>query len=227
LGTKFLARTVIEGGRSNYNKFARRGSHAARRARDRDYLGRVTVDPGLAEERFPGVLKKVRKDFHDKLGPARRWLRRRVGKDWDSTFSEMVRQFDTRTIPGRHIVYDHMLHYVAREAIRQRFWYPEFVVDEQGILREGPRHPRWRAEWLSYRDYDDLRAWLGNRMVGLRGSTYFWLRPTIWRDPELKKSFLSPTGRYRQDRALTDEEVRRWLAFSPGARTKYVKEKKS
>src|SRR5688572_19284456 len=87
LATKYLARTVIEGGRSYHNTYERRSSHGRLRSADRAYLDRVTADPTLSEGSAPARLRKVRKDFHDKLGPARRWLRSRVGKEWDETFA--------------------------------------------------------------------------------------------------------------------------------------------
>lgn len=43
------------------------------------------------------------KEFTDKLGPLRKYLRKQVGRRWDSVFSELSQHLDTRSITGQHI----------------------------------------------------------------------------------------------------------------------------
>src|SRR5262245_18917618 len=112
MSTKNLARTLIEGGRSNYNKHERRQSHGEERARLRDYLARAReVEDGYdleLRERH-----RVPKDFSDKLGAPRRWLISHAGKPWDYVRAAMFARFNPQTLAGRHIIYDHLLGEVA------------------------------------------------------------------------------------------------------------------
>jgi len=108
MSTKNLARTVIEGGRSGWSRFARRHSHALVRAREREVshaLGKgADFDALVYPKRDP-----VYRDFADKLGPARRWLRAQANRPWNQVRSELFARFDTRTTAGRHILFGHLL----------------------------------------------------------------------------------------------------------------------
>src|SRR5262245_28848912 len=135
MATKNLARTVIEGGRTGFNQNERNYSHRSERARTRAYLDRGRADPWIFDNGSPEPRPIVPKRFDDKLAPGRRWLRSQIGCPWDEVRARMVATFDTRTLAGRHIVYDHMLQDVVDcfdETHRWRSW---FVVDAQGILR--------------------------------------------------------------------------------------------
>lgn len=57
------------------------------------------------------------KDFSDKLGPLRRYLRKQVGRPWDAIYSDLRAHLDFRSVAGLHI-WDHVkmevqLHCVA------------------------------------------------------------------------------------------------------------------
>ena len=47
------------------------------------------------------------KEFSDRLGPLRRYLRKQVGRPWDKVWSEISRTLDNRSLSGRHI-FDHI-----------------------------------------------------------------------------------------------------------------------
>jgi hypothetical protein len=210
LGTKYLARTVIEGGRASWNKWFRRDSNGRARVQTRRELARLLHDPAAAEGWPEPRREPVRPDFRDKLGPARRWLQRRVGERWDDVFHELLRTFDPRTIAGRHIVFDHMLDWVR--------------VDAGGILLPviEARWPR-KSDWI--RDAGALARWLAGRRVLEAGTHRYWLLPTTRWSKVNGVPARVPTGRYRQDRALTKAEERAYLAFSPAARRAHWNER--
>jgi hypothetical protein len=123
MSTKNLARTVIEGGRSRWCKSNRRHQTAIYRARVGDCLNRAMAGAQLQLEDLALPKPPARhRELDDKLAPAKRWLRRQVGRPWDAVRGELLRLFDTRTTAGRHIVFDHMLPWVedAPESYRRR-----------------------------------------------------------------------------------------------------------
>ena len=203
MATKRLSRTIIEGGRSGYNQHARRHSYAEERARARDELRKVLVDADLADEWGLPKRQKVYKDFADKLGPPRRWLKKQAGRPWDEVYSDLKRCFDPRTTSGRHSVYDHMLGWVHRSGEYNR-WRHECTVDNDGILRESPRTPRqhW-AYWRSESEKRRALSWMAGRKVIDYGTVQFWAVPVERRT----------VVHYRQDLRLTDGESRFWQSL--------------
>jgi hypothetical protein len=200
MATKNLARTVIEGGRAHRNQWDRRNSNTTERRARRQHCGQlrwaVDADDAVYPRREP-----VYRGFSDKLAPAERWLRSQVGRPWNKVRSELVQRFDSRTMAGRHVLFDHLLPSVDAEG--QRFGYPTFTVDRYGILRELPRK-RYRRylEWKEPlpEDRDTLVEWLRGRRVGKRGATLFWFTQT-------------PFDVFRQGPRLTGAEVTRWLSI--------------
>ena len=55
------------------------------------------------------------KEFSDRLGPLRRFLRKQVGRPWDKVWSEITWTLDSRSLTGQHI-FDHIRWEVEREA---------------------------------------------------------------------------------------------------------------
>jgi len=53
------------------------------------------------------------KDFSDKLGPLKKFLRKQVGRPWDAVYSELSTHLDKRTVSGLHI-WDHVWQFVER-----------------------------------------------------------------------------------------------------------------
>ncbi|HEV8245813.1 MAG TPA: hypothetical protein VGP93_08590, partial [Polyangiaceae bacterium] len=96
MATKNLARTVIEGGRARYNRFRRRHSNGVERTHahvlERELCRACELDDVVFEPR-----EHVQRGFHDKLGPARRWLCSQVGRPWDKVRGELFMRFDART----------------------------------------------------------------------------------------------------------------------------------
>ena len=134
MATKNLARTVIEGGRSRYHKGERRHSNRQARQRGRAFARMLLFDAEQAETSVAPVRRRVYRDHDDRLAAARRWLSSFVGQPWDCVRSEIARRFDTRTIAGQHIVFDHLLPAVRNSGCpghARCFW----EVDRGGILR--------------------------------------------------------------------------------------------
>jgi hypothetical protein len=169
---KNLSRTVIEGGRSYYNSWSRRASHGVERATTREWLDRVAVDLDEADATAPPARKRVHKQFHDKLGPAYRWLASQTGRPWSKVYSDLCARFDTRTIAGRHIVFDHMLLSVTRhDDPNFNHRRDDLVIDAHGILRKtagfGRSYKAIRAEVLE---------WAAGRVCAKTCRGWWWFR---------------------------------------------------
>jgi hypothetical protein len=177
MSTKNLARTVIEGGQRWRNKIERRVSTRSLRADTRAFLSAVRHDPEGAEGIAPPSRASAQVAFADKLNPAYRFLDSRVGKGWNNTLALLAERFDPRTIPGRHVVHDHILRDVApsREAVGTNGRGTElYYVDARGILRNGPRHRFHRHQRPVVFDREAVLKWLDGRQVGRVGSRLFW-----------------------------------------------------
>jgi hypothetical protein len=200
MSTKNLARTAIEAGRRTYNKWERNYSHKQERVRAKNYISRVTKDPELADDIVVKARPKVPREQGDKLNPIRGYLRSRVGRKWDDVHSEIIKRFDTRTIAGHHILYGHILeHMVAYWYVLPYGRYADFIVNEDGILTEGPdwRH-RYTPQWVSW-DHTKFDSWLGNRRILVAGNEVFWTSAMdpIW-------------GSRRQEEKLSKEDRVYW-----------------
>jgi hypothetical protein len=226
MATKRMSRTAIEGGRSRYNKYARRQSYADERARVRDEIRKVTVDADLADDWGLEKRQKVYKDFADKLGPPKRWLRKQAGRPWDEVYRDLKQNFDPRTTAGRHLVYDHMLRWVHRDGENRNWWHTECTVDNDGILRESPLTKRQHNDgWRAYRAQQRAIQWMAGRKILDYGTAQFWAVPV-----ERAARSLSPKSskvdsvviHHRQDRRLDDEEARFWRSLSPEIRKELV-----
>jgi hypothetical protein len=173
LSRKNLSRTVIEGGRRYFNSYSRRSSHGTARARTRDWLAHVAEDLDDAEGSDPRPARRVGKDFHDKLGPAQRWLDAQVGRPWNKVYSELRTKFDSRTLAGKHIVDDHMIGMVRQfdEPTRWHWAHRQLVVDRYGILRSPAQYRR---------SYNNLRSaaemWAAKRQCTLTHRGWCWVR---------------------------------------------------
>jgi hypothetical protein len=55
------------------------------------------------------------KEFSDKLGPLRRFLRSQVGRPWNAVWSEITQTLDSRSLTGQHI-FDHISWEVEQHA---------------------------------------------------------------------------------------------------------------
>jgi len=132
--TKNLARTVIEGGRTRGNTWARRASNGVQRTNVRRVSGALLSGADADFTTYP-VRRVVYRQFADKLGPAERWLAGQVGRPWNKVRSELFARFDVRTTVGRHIVFDHLLPEVEGPPRRR----PDYVIGRSGILKKAKR----------------------------------------------------------------------------------------
>jgi hypothetical protein len=210
VSTKNLARTVIEGGRYRYNKFERRHSHAEVRSEERVCARDARLDPESFEDRVWPERDPVRKSFYDKLSPAEQWMRSQIGRAWNRVREELFERFDTRTLAGRHIVFDHMLPRPWETDGTWRIARLRFRVDRHGVLRLAPPQERtWRRpEYVLPDEQRAILAFVDGRRVVTRGAYAYWMLPV-----------LSELGtRYRQHVALDAGERARWLSFTALAR---------
>lgn len=207
MSTKDLSRSVMEGGRYRFSRWLRRESHRVARAQEKRVAQAVRRDPDAEDDRAWPERAQVARAFFDRLSAPERWLESQVGRSWNRVRSEMLALFDTRTLAGRHIVFDHLLPEQRSyedlgvwRVVRVRF-----RIDERGILRRlppevWPRSPRP----FDRVETDALCAFVGTRRLIARGTRVYWLVPIV-RDEGV---------RYRQDRALSRDELARWAAFS-------------
>jgi hypothetical protein len=134
-----------------------------------------------------------------------------VGRPWDRVRSDLFATFDTRTLAGRHIVFDHML---PRRYDRDEWTVAGellFRVDAHGILRARPR-PRWRRELgPSAEALHAACVFAGERYVGVRGTRLYWMVP-------VRPHWVGAAPHFRQDRALTEAERATFEGLDPRAR---------
>ena len=115
----------------------------------------------------------VRKEFHDKLSPAMRWLAAQVGRPWDKVRSELTARFDSRTVAGNHVLNDHMLGAVVRHDDPIATWRtPDLIIDRHGILRRSPWADR---SWANLRAEAD--ALIRRRRIVNSARGLCWWQP--------------------------------------------------
>lgn len=108
--TKNIARTAIEGGRMNYNKHERWQSNRSERKATRRLMHRVSHDPEYVDNASFPLRKPIRKDFADKLSAPQRWLAKHGSeKTVEEVRGLLLARFDTRSLAGRHLVFDHLV----------------------------------------------------------------------------------------------------------------------
>ncbi len=184
MSTKRLSRSVIEGGRVGSNKSERRVSNNKQRLYNRKFSRdlRILVDPD--EGPIAPKRKSVGKDFDDKLGAMYRWLRSKVGLNWNDSFQDMCAKFDTRTIAGRHIVYSHILGSITISLFDIHKEYGDFFVDNNGILRLADRN-KWNRKNSRHKDiipFSKIGEWASaNRVMEYNSTNIFWMKPEVSR----------------------------------------------
>jgi hypothetical protein len=217
MSRKNLAKTVIEGGRVNSNKWDRRHSSKEERVRIKQYLHEVLRDIEHADEIVEPEREHVYKEFNDKLGPMYRWIESQVGRPWSEVRSEIFEKFDARTTAGRHILFDHLLSsivdtesgfnqfgYLADPSIptvkekpySYRSFYQEYFVNEEGILcKTKEYHKMYRKiyEHVTEEEYRAAGEWLAGRIITEKEGVLYWCLPTdgLW-----KSSWLDLNGSY-------------------------------
>lgn len=177
--TRNLARTVIEGGRTGHYKAEVHKRIRQERAKNRACLHALALDPDSLDDSSAPVRKPVSPEFDDKLHPIYQFLDTCVGRSWDTARSELFKRFDTRTTPGRHVLFDHLLAGVCQDPhaapdAPHRRW-KSYFVDAAGILRKVKRTRYRSSEQLNL---GPIAAWLKGRKVGRAGASFFWFLPT-------------------------------------------------
>jgi hypothetical protein len=191
MSSKRLKKTVIEGGRSSYNKYERRESSKNLRAKNRDHNNKVKKLLDTEEAPPAPKRKPVRKDFRDKLSPVHRWVDKQVGKSWDKVFSDICKKYDTRNLASRHIIYDHILSDIHGTGFRQfSFLKPEYYrwyIDDDGILCKGYEHkhrytgvyqdsPEWKKRADAFHR-EKMTQQFGDKCIEKHGQKYYWAHP--------------------------------------------------
>jgi hypothetical protein len=176
--TKNLSRTAIEGGRTGGYKAECNKRIRQERAAWRTQTRRIARDLEAWEDDVPAIRQPVYPEFADKLRPIYRFLDAHVGDSWDAVRSELFARFDTRTTPGRHVLFDHVLRDVAESpepdaAFAASFRSRRYFRDEDGILR---KDQAWvsRRSWRSDPPFklEPVARWLGCRKVGRAGGGF-------------------------------------------------------
>jgi hypothetical protein len=129
------------------------------------------------------------KHFSDLLGPLLRFLRKNVGRPWNTVYSEMKEILDDRKVTGRHI-FEHVEMEVETHALigddgelyklgyggRQRPIYEFYVDPRNGLLCWSDTPPPWRQRRKLSKDAQDsnyVRLNDGAGYVKLKGIWYF------------------------------------------------------
>lgn len=190
MSKKNLARSTIEGGRTHYNKDEKMFAAQDYKARTRNYLVNVKKDIDYAETYSEPIREKVSKSFSDKLNPMCRWLHCQVGRLWNDVRSEVHSKFDSRTVAGRHILYDHLLssveevpnldyhsknHPYKEEDRITSHYRNSFYVDDDGFLRAKKYIPRRTKQPKC--NITSVANWLNGRIIGYVGNKLFWFIP--------------------------------------------------
>lgn len=132
-------------------------------------------EDGYEDAEHPGRPRRTR-HFDDLLGPLRKWLRRQVGRPWNTVWSEICATVDAHSVSGQHL----------REHVR---W------EVATAVRMNPRGQAWHQGGAS---------WQQGRVDGLyvhpRHGLLCWQEPdrSRWkRPPEVEDPRLVPLGEGR------------------------------
>ncbi len=93
----------------------------------------IATEEGLLSPYLIKPLGKT-KHFSDHLSPLQRWLKKQVGQPWDSVYSRLCQQIETRTLCGQHL-----LHHLR-----------DMVTTEVEFINEVPYHRRYQSRPLGY-----------------------------------------------------------------------------
>lgn len=197
MSTKNLARTAIEIGR--HSTWERNQSHRTERARMRVFLSKAKQDPDIWESADPEARPKVWRDQQDKFGAINRYLQSQIGRMWDDVRSEIVRRFNSNTIAGHHILYDHILEHMVAYEHHHHSKFANFVVKADGTLSKGEypwRRHRYQFEKISDKARSDFYWWLLDYRIVEMGKEVFWADPQRWSWSLCSKHYNPRTGKW-------------------------------
>jgi hypothetical protein len=182
MSTKNIARSVIEGGRCGHWKADVQRRIRQERTKARSFVGRARIDVESADKHPVPLRQPEYPCFADKLRPIYRLLDSRAGQPWAQVRSELFARFDTRTTPGRHVLFDHLLRDVSEcsdeDSPDRRF--ARYFVDEACILRKDHGTGFSMRSVHAPRLLPDNRAiaaWVGQRKIGRMGKRFAWFVP--------------------------------------------------
>lgn len=214
MSKKNLARTPLEGGRTNEDREWRRDWIETHRRMRHATNHKMTRDPSAWDSIDLEIDRQGWRDskFKDKINAIERWIAKQVGRKWDDVYSEIKQRFDCRTTAGRHILYDHIIGYVELSLDSHRRSRAEFMVDEDGILVRGP----WRRNWhrrpaepaIVKRTIDEVRAFCGDRKVRNIGTELFWMLPINpkWWTVEHRVHHIDCPYKHKQEQRVTKRQ---------------------
>jgi hypothetical protein len=184
MATKNLARTVIEGGRTGWYKVDVEFNERSDRRAVKRFCGLVANDVEEYEDLVVPTRQPVFPEFADKLRPAYRFLDSHIGERWDDVRALLFARFDSRSTPGRHVLFDHLLRDVRTGPAVGYEGYARWYVDEKGLLqRRKESRSTYRREKPT--PYASILGWLKNRKVGRCGERLVWFVP-VSRKPKVK-----------------------------------------
>jgi hypothetical protein len=120
MATKRLGHSVIECGRGKNSGI------------ERKYRARGKRNWRLVDGEYePGPMRGDRAELRDNLRPLERWLKSKVGQEWDKVYSEFCAREDKRSLRGDHI-HSHLKEMVCgsggKEGDGRYYRYPYFPI---------------------------------------------------------------------------------------------------
>jgi hypothetical protein len=142
------------------------------------------------------------KEFSDRLGPLRRYLRKQVGRPWDQVWSEITRTLDKRSLSGQHI-FEH-IQWEVEQHVR---------VGDDGRLY----HDRWSRLPLEGLYVDPATGLLRNAPKAYAGvgRVTFWKAQAKLRKFGIQADTVADIRRYRIDGTrVWERRDRGWFVHS-------------
>lgn len=194
MSTKDKSRTALEAGTAKVSRYFLRLERKKQRVKRKQICKQITNDVELAEEFFDPK-SSVSKSFDDNVSFLQKYLQSKVGEVWDDVRSEIAKQFDGRSIAGKHILYDHILRSVVSsgtgydkngnfywdESVKviYRFRIRDFYVDQNGILQEVKIDTKLFKKIKDMSNTTDQKlfeidSWLRGRMIVQENKQLFW-----------------------------------------------------
>src|SRR3989338_4140664 len=146
-----MAKVVTEKPRYGHANRSKKTSLRTRRYNGEDHLDDLPERVASYRSRQHGWDAK---EFSDRLGTLKKFLRRQVGRHWDEVYGELSRNLDKRSLTGRHI-WIHVWQYVEKD-----------VVIENGKVYQKEAHygRRYEIKGLYIHPKSCVLCWAGGRV---------------------------------------------------------------
>lgn len=172
MATRRLSRTIIEGGKTSYDKSDRKEQINKSRRKARDFCTTYIDEDSIEPPNYEGC--HYYRAYNDRIASLRRYLRSHIGLPWDVVYSKLCRMESRKTTRGWHFL-DHAIRSVRTSMglrdLASTYW--GLYLDDSGILQQVP----WKAHRQPYnrkllKRYEN---WIGEgRRIRLVGLKYFW-----------------------------------------------------